>query len=263
METSLVNPERISMNERTNRNSRRDNPFSQTIWTTTTLWHEKQKVSEADVSSSHAVSQFVLVPKERHEAHVGLDVDQVVQDKDAVGLPGKGLHGVGVLRRLVEPLSKVLHLWREGGRIRDVIRENTCISCLQLSRVGHGVVTNSGTLVNWAVKQFYTVPIDWSTHVAEGIECVADAPHRVVGEGDEGEVSGEGVPPGGKGGLPQPVPEDSQPLPLPPGRIKTHRNTNVRVSPVSHHINDVTQHYYKQVLVMFSIERDALFKNTN
>lgn len=28
---------------------------------------------EANVSSSHAVSQFVLVPEERHEAHVSLD----------------------------------------------------------------------------------------------------------------------------------------------------------------------------------------------
>lgn len=33
---------------------------------------ENVEESEADVSSSHAVSQFVLVPDERHEAHVNL-----------------------------------------------------------------------------------------------------------------------------------------------------------------------------------------------
>lgn len=46
------------------------------------------------------------------------------------------------------------------------------------------------------------------TYIAESGECGVDVPHWVVGEGDGGHVGGEGVPPGGEGGLPQPVPED-------------------------------------------------------
>lgn len=42
------------------------------------------------------------------------------------------------------------------------------------------------------------INIDSSTYIAESGEFVTDVPHGVVGEGDEGEVSGEGVPPGGK-----------------------------------------------------------------
>lgn len=114
---------------------------------------------EAKVSSSHAVSQFVLVPEERHEAHVGIDVDGLIQDQDAVGLPGKRIHGVGFLRCVFELLLEVLN-------------------------------------------------------VAESSQRVIDVPHRVVYEGDEGEVGGEGVPPGGEGGFSQPVPQQSQPLPL-------------------------------------------------
>lgn len=53
----------------------------------------------------------------------------------------------------------------------------------------------------------------------------------MIGEGDEGQVGGEGVPPGGKSGLSHPVPEDSYPVPLPP---KTQRerqsNTDDKVS---------------------------------
>lgn len=44
----------------------------------------------------------------------------------------------------------------------------------------------------------------------------------MVGEGGEGEVSGEGVPPGDEGGFSQPVPEHSHPLPVSP---KTHSET--------------------------------------
>lgn len=38
-----------------------------------------------------------------------------------------------------------------------------------------------------------------------------------MGEGEEGVVGGEGVPPGGEGGLPRPVPEHSHALALSPG----------------------------------------------
>lgn len=48
------------------------------------------------------------------------------------------------------------------------------------------------------------------TYIAEGREGVADVPHRVGGEGDEGEVSGKRVPLGDKRGLSHPVPEDTQ-----------------------------------------------------
>lgn len=47
------------------------------------------------------------------------------------------------------------------------------------------------------------------TYITDTGEGVADVPHRVVGEGDVGEVGGEGVPPRGKGGFSRPVPEDS------------------------------------------------------
>lgn len=63
-----------------------------------------------------------------------------------------------------------------------------------------------------------------STYIAERSECVTDVSHGVVGEGDEGEVSWEGVPPGGKGGLSQPVPEDSHSLPLSPKHRQRNRN---------------------------------------
>lgn len=55
-----------------------------------------------------------------------------------------------------------------------------------------------------------------TTYVTETLERVVDVPHWVVGEGHGGHVSGKGVPPGGEGGLSQPVPEDSHPLPFPP-----------------------------------------------
>lgn len=58
-------------------------------------------------------------------------------------------------------------------------------------------------------------------------ERVAETHHGVVDEGDEGEVNGEGVPPGGKGGLPLPVPEEPQSLPPPPGHSKTQKSVRL------------------------------------
>lgn len=66
---------------------------------------------EANVSSSHAVSQFVPVSKERHEAHVSLNWDVLIQDQDAIGLPGNWLHGMDLLGCIPELLTKFLDLW--------------------------------------------------------------------------------------------------------------------------------------------------------
>lgn len=73
-------------------------------------------------------------------------------------------------------------------------------------------------------------PTDGLTYIADTGEGVSDVPHRVVGEGDVGEVGGEGVPPGGKGGFSQPVPEDSQPLPLSPKHTQTGRTLHIQLS---------------------------------
>lgn len=73
-------------------------------------------------------------------------------------------------------------------------------------------------------------PTDGLTYIADTGEGVTDVPHRVVGEGDVGEVGGEGVPPGGKGGFSQPVPEDSQPLPLSPKHTQTGRTLHIQLS---------------------------------
>lgn len=54
------------------------------------------------------------------------------------------------------------------------------------------------------------------TYVTEHGEGVADVPDRMVGEGEKGVVGGEGVPPGGEGGFPRPVPEHSHALALSP-----------------------------------------------
>lgn len=60
--------------------------------------HSKRQTGlEADVSSSHTVSQFVLVPDERHEADVGLDLDGLIQDQNAVGLPRNRLQSMHLL----------------------------------------------------------------------------------------------------------------------------------------------------------------------
>lgn len=74
---------------------------------------------EADASSSHAVSQLVLVPHEGHEADVSLDVDVVIQDQDAVRLPRDRLHGVDFLRHIPQLLTKIVNLWMKGERIRN------------------------------------------------------------------------------------------------------------------------------------------------
>lgn len=112
---------------------------------------------EAQVSSSHTVAQFVFVPQERHEAHIGLDLNGLVKDQHAIGFPGNRLQGVDFL---------------------------CCI------------------------LQLFTKLFD----ISESSEDIADLSHGVVRECDEGEVGGEGVPPGGKGRLSQPVPEDSHPF---------------------------------------------------
>lgn len=69
---------------------------------------------EANVSSSHAVAQFVLIPKERHEAHVSLDLDRLIQDQDAVSLPRNWLYGVDSLGCILKLLTKLLDLWTRG-----------------------------------------------------------------------------------------------------------------------------------------------------
>lgn len=78
---------------------------------------------EADVPSSHAVPQFVLVPDERHEAHVRLDLDVLVQEQNAVGLPGNGLHGVDFLGCVQELLAEFIDLRRRRtASVKQIIR---------------------------------------------------------------------------------------------------------------------------------------------
>lgn len=128
-------------------------------------------------------------------------------------------------------------------------------------------------LVNFAFKRC-------QTYVAESSESVTDVPHRVVGEGDEWVVRGEGVPPGGEGGLSQPVPEHSHPLPLSPEHIKTQRKTNDKVplcrwhiwlnmwqnfrfhSSCCHHINNTT-HCFLQTQFMFCFPVRIMHKTLN
>ncbi len=74
----------------------------------------------ANVSSSHAVSQLVLVPDNRHEAHVSLDLDVLIQDQDAVGLSRNRPQGVDSLCCILQLLTKVVNLWTRGGRIRNL-----------------------------------------------------------------------------------------------------------------------------------------------
>lgn len=69
------------------------------------------QILEANVSSSHTIAQFVLVPKERHSPHIGLDVDLLVQHQNTIGLPRNRLHNVDFLRCILQPLTKVLKLW--------------------------------------------------------------------------------------------------------------------------------------------------------
>lgn len=72
-------------------------------------------LSVADVSSSHAVAQFVLVADERHDAHVGLDEERLIQDQHAVGPPRDRLHDVDFLRRVLQLLAEFLDLREEDG----------------------------------------------------------------------------------------------------------------------------------------------------
>lgn len=65
----------------------------------------------ADVSSSHAVSQFVLVPDERHEAYIRLDLDVLIQHQDAVGLPRNWPQRMDLLGCIVELLTEFMNLW--------------------------------------------------------------------------------------------------------------------------------------------------------
>lgn len=68
------------------------------------------KSSEANVSSSEAVAQFVLVAEERHDAHVGVDVDRLIQDQHAVGLPRYRLKDMQFLCCVFELLTEILDL---------------------------------------------------------------------------------------------------------------------------------------------------------
>lgn len=94
---------------------------------------------KAEVSSSHGVSQFVLVPKERHEAHVGLNGKLLIEHQDAVGLPGNRPQGVDLLRRVLQLLTKRVDLWMRA-RARD-ITVNT--SSAQLSGINPSDVSSN------------------------------------------------------------------------------------------------------------------------
>lgn len=54
-----------------------------------------------------------------------------------------------------------------------------------------------------------------------------------MGERDKWEVRGEGVPPGGEGGLSQPVPEHSHPLPISPEHMETMEHMKTKCLSVS------------------------------
>lgn len=53
-----------------------------------------EEALEANVSSSHTVPQFVLVPDERHEAYIRLNLDVLIQDQYTVGFPRNWLQGM-------------------------------------------------------------------------------------------------------------------------------------------------------------------------
>lgn len=107
---------------------------------------------EAKVSSSHAVSQFVLVPEERHEAHVSLDEHGLIQDQDAIGLPGNRLHGVDFLRRVPELLAKVLDLrtsgWEDPKCITKHIYSQLCDFSPRLGRGTREVIISDVRGIN-------------------------------------------------------------------------------------------------------------------
>lgn len=87
--------------------------------TTTKSW-QNAAMLEANVSSSHAVSQFVPVSKEGHEAYVSLDWDVLIQHQDAIGLPGNWLHGVDLLGCIPELLTKFLDLWERRWKRKHI-----------------------------------------------------------------------------------------------------------------------------------------------
>lgn len=89
---------------------------------------------EADVSSSHAVPQFVLVPDERHEADIRLDLDVLVQEQNAVGLPRKRLHSVDLLGCIHELLAEFIDLWRRRTTgVKQIRQVNTSLTSLMFS----------------------------------------------------------------------------------------------------------------------------------
>lgn len=92
--------------------------------------------------------------------------------------------------------------------------------------------TISLTLTSFVIQVFTpTHNTEWPTYITDSGERVTDVPHWVGGEGDVGEVSGEGVPPGGKGWFSQAVPIDSYPVPLSPKYTQTgitHKTLNIR-----------------------------------
>lgn len=65
----------------------------------------------ANVSSSHAVPQFVLVPDKRHEAYIRLNLDALIQDQNAVGLPRNWLQSMDSQGCIFELLTEFLDLW--------------------------------------------------------------------------------------------------------------------------------------------------------
>lgn len=69
------------------------------------------EVLEANVSPSHTVPQFVLVPDERHEAYIHLNLDVLIQDQNAVGLPRNWLQSMDFEGCILELLTEFMDLW--------------------------------------------------------------------------------------------------------------------------------------------------------
>lgn len=89
---------------------------------------------EANVPSSHTVSQFVLVPDERHEADVSLDLDVLIQDQNAVGLPRNRLHSMDLLGCVHELLAEFIDLWtRHTTTVKQILQINTSVTSQMLS----------------------------------------------------------------------------------------------------------------------------------
>lgn len=73
--------------------------------------HQNGNALEANVSSSHTVPQFVLVPDERHEAYICLNLDVLIQDQNAVGLPRNWLQSMDFQGCILEQLTESMDLW--------------------------------------------------------------------------------------------------------------------------------------------------------